>query len=299
MIEDKDPYLAKWLNNDLTPQALDQFKKSEEFDDYDKIVKGLEYFHAPSFDEDTSLAVTLQKLQHQKKGKVIRLKPFIYTISAAASILLIIGLFFNKVTYTADQGTQLTLTLPDDSQVDLNAGSSLTYNRFFWSGNRVVTLEGEGLFTVKTGENFVVSTDSGTIEVLGTIFNVKSRTSVFEVTCYEGKVRVGTNSNEQKIIQKGEAVSLKNGSLSKRKVFESEPLWKKGESLFISTPLKEVLDELERQYNITFIRTAINENKLFSGGFLHNNLDIALESVLVPMNLEYIVNGTSIKLSNK
>jgi len=300
MTEDKDPYLAKWLNNDLTPQALEQFEKSEEFDDYDKIVKGLEYFEAPSFNEEASLMETLQKLQQpQKKGKIIRLKPFIYAISAAASILIIMGLFFNKVTHTADQGTQLALILPDDSRVDLNAGSSITYHRFFWSGNRVVTLDGEGLFSVKTGENFIVATDSGTIEVLGTVFNVKSRTSVFEVTCYEGKVRVGTNSDEQKIIQKGEAVSLKNGSLYKTQVSESEPLWKKGESLFISTPLKEVLDELERQYNITFNRIAINENKLFSGGFLHNNLDIALESVLVPMNLEYIVNGTNVKLSDK
>ncbi len=300
MTEDKDPYLAKWLNNDLTPQALEQFKKSEEFDDYDKIVKGLEYFKAPSFNEETSLMETLQKLQQQeKKGKIIRLKPFIYAISAAASIMLIMGFFFNKVTHTADQGTQLTLTLPDDSRVDLNAGSSITYNRFFWSGNRVVVLDGEGLFSVRTGENFIVATDSGTIQVLGTVFNVKSRNSVFKVTCYEGKVRVATNSDEQKIIQKGEVVSLKNGSLHKTQVSESEPLWKKGESLFISTPLKEVLDELERQYNITFIRTTINENKLFSGGFLHNNLDIALESVLVPMNLEYIVNDRSVKLSNK
>ncbi|WP_298542298.1 FecR family protein [uncultured Aquimarina sp.] len=299
MAEDKDPYLAKWLNDDLTPQELEQFRKSEEFDDYDKIVKGLEYFDAPSFDEEASLAVTLQKLQHQEKGKVIRLKPFIYAISAAASIVLIIGLFFNKVTYTADIGSQMAVTLPDGSKADLNAGSSLSYNRFFWSQNRKIQLDGEGLFKVKTGNKFSVTTNSGNIEVLGTIFNVKSRKTIFEVACYEGKVRVQTNTNQQQIIKKGEAVLLKNNKLNKTTISESEPLWKKGESLFISTPLKEVLDELQRQYNITFIRTKIDENKLFSGGFLYNNLDLALESVLVPMNIEYVVNGTSIKLSNK
>ncbi|MDH7447331.1 FecR family protein [Aquimarina sp. 2201CG14-23] len=299
MSEDKDPYLGKWLNNDLTPQELEQLKKSEEFEDYEKIVKGLEYFHAPSFDEEKSLATTLQKLQHQQKGKVIRLKPLLYVISAAASVLLILGLFFNKVTYTADRGTQLAIILPDDSKVDLNAGSSLTYNRFFWSKNRVVTLEGEGLFTVKTGDNFVVSTDSGIIEVLGTVFNVKSRVSVFEVVCYEGKVRVGTNQNEEEIIQKGEGVLLKNGTLNKRSISESEPLWKRGESLFLSTPLHQVLDELERQYDVTFTRDNIDGNKLFSGGFVHNNISIALEAVFVPMNIEYVVNGSNIKLANK
>lgn len=299
MAEDKNPYLAKWLNDDLTPQELEQFKKSEEFDDYDKIVKGLEYFDAPSFDEEASLAVTLQKLQDQKKGKVISLKPFIYAISAAASILLIIGLFFNKVSYTVDLGTQLSVILPDGSTADLNAGSTLTYNRFFWSQNREVQLDGEGLFKVETGNNFTVITDSGKIEVLGTVFNVKSRKTIFEVACYEGKVSVETNSNQQQIIKKGEAVSLKDNKLHKTSISRSGPLWKNGESLFISIPLKEVLDELERQYNITFIRTNIDENKLFSGGFLYNNLDLALESVLVPMNIEYVINGLSVKLSNK
>jgi len=88
MFEDKETYLGKWLNNDLTAQELLQFEKSEEFDDYHKIIKGLEYFHAPSFDEDTSLAVTLEKLQHQKKGKVIRIKPFWIIIDLQSFLLV-------------------------------------------------------------------------------------------------------------------------------------------------------------------------------------------------------------------
>ncbi|MBW1294048.1 FecR family protein [Aquimarina litoralis] len=299
MEEDKDPYLAKWLNNDLTNDELEQFSTSEEFEDYEKIVKGLEYFDAPPFDEEASLSVTLEKLQHQKKKKVIRLKPIIYSISAAASILLIIGLFFNKVTHEAANGERFAISLPDGSKADLNAGSSLSYNRFFWSQNREIDLKGEGLFTVKKGETFKVITTGGEVAVLGTIFNVKSRGNIFEVACYEGKVKVQTITNEEKIIIKGESVILKENTLNKVSISETEPLWKKGESLFKSIPLKEVLDELERQYEITFIRTSIDGNKLFSGGFLHNNLQLALESVLIPMNIEYVVNGKEVKLSNK
>ncbi|WP_299610719.1 FecR family protein [uncultured Aquimarina sp.] len=299
MEEDKDPYLAKWLNNDLTNDELAQFSTSEELEDYEKIVKGLEYFHAPPFDEETSLSVTLEKLQHQKKKKVIPLKPIIYTISAAASILLVIGLFFNKVTHEAANGEQLAITLPDGSKADVNAGSSLSYNRFFWSQNREIDLKGEGLFTVKKGETFTVATTAGEVEVLGTIFNVKSRDHIFEVACYEGKVKVQTSADVQEIITQGESVLLKDNTLNKVKISETQPLWKQGESLFNSIPLKEVLDELERQYNVTFVRTSIDENKLFSGGFVHNNVNLALESVLVPMNIEYIVNGKEVKLSNK
>jgi len=299
MTEDNNPYLAKWLNNDLTSQELEQFKQSEEFEDYEKIAKGIEYFEAPSFDEDASLEVTLQKLMSRKKTKVIRLKPIIYSISVAASILLIIGLFFNTITHTADQGKQIAVTLPDGSQADLNAGSSITYQRFFWSKNRKIKLKGEALFQVKNGNTFMVHTDHGSVAVLGTIFNVKSRTTLFEVACYEGKVRVETKTNDQKVIEKGEAVVLSDGVLNTRKISDFKPLWKKGESLFVNTPLREVLDELERQYKIKFTRTNIDEKKLFSGGFLHNNLDIALEAVLVPMNIDYVINGTVVKLSNK
>ncbi len=298
MLDEKEnTYLAKWLNNDLNPEELEELKKLPEYDDYKKIVEGLTYFKAPSFDLQPSLTKTLGKIYGLKKAKVINLKPIIYTFTAAASIVLIIGLFFNTVSYTADPGQQLAVVLPDGSSVDLNAASMLTHRRFFWSQNRKITLDGEAYFKVTSGTNFTVVTKLGKIEVLGTQFNVKSRTPEFSVACYEGKVRVSTQDNQQKILQKGNGVSLKNKKLIDETVTNQEPLWKKGESIFNSVPLIHVLDELERQYDITFRRDKINQNQLFTGGFNYNNLNIALESVLVPMGVEYLVNGTTVLLS--
>lgn len=298
MLDEKEnTYLAKWLNNDLNPEELEELKKLPEYDDYKKIVEGLTYFKAPSFDLQPSLTKTLGKIYGLKKAKVINLKPIIYTFTAAASIVLIIGLFFNTVSYTADPGQQLAVVLPDGSSVDLNAASMLTHRRFFWSQNRKITLDGEAYFKVTSGTNFTVVTKLGKIEVLGTQFNVKSRTTEFSVACYEGKVRVSTQDNQQKILQKGNGVSLKNKKLIDETVTNQEPLWKKGESIFNSVPLIHVLDELERQYDITFRRDKINQNQLFTGGFNYNNLNIALESVLVPMGVEYLVNGTTVLLS--
>ncbi|MBQ0740845.1 FecR domain-containing protein, partial [Aquimarina celericrescens] len=85
--------------------------------------------------------------------------------------------------------------LPDGSFVDLNAGSELTHQRFFWSQNREITLQGEGYFKVTSGTNFTVTTSLGKIEVLGTQFNIKEREKLFEVNCYEGRVKVSTNNN--------------------------------------------------------------------------------------------------------
>ncbi|WP_438710561.1 FecR family protein [Aquimarina muelleri] len=300
MFSDKEnTYLAKWLNNDLNAEELKELKKLPEYGDYKKIVESLEYFKPPSFDTQESLTTTLNKVNASKKTKVINLKSIMISVSAAASILLIIGLFFNQVTYYASSGQQLSIVLPDGSFVDLNAGSELTHQRFFWSQNREITLQGEGYFKVTSGTNFTVTTSLGKIEVLGTQFNIKEREKLFEVNCYEGRVKVSTNNNLQKILEKGEGVSLKDKKLIEHTITHTEPAWKKGESVFNSTPLQFALDEIERQYNITFKRGVIDQNKLFTGGFNYNDLNIALESVLIPMGIDYIVNGTIISLSNQ
>ncbi len=296
--EQENTYLAKWLNGDLNEQELQELKNLPEYDEYKKIVDGLEYFEPPSFDLDKSLMTTLEKLDQPKKGKVIKLRPLLYVAAVAASVVLIFGLFFNTITYTSDPGKQLAVMLPDGSTVDLNAASTLTHKRFFWSQDRKITLTGEAYFEVTHGSRFTVSTTLGDVQVLGTKFNVKARKNQFEVGCYEGKVQVSAN-DQQKILQKGEAASLKNKTLTKEKLFQNEPLWKKGESIFNSVPLGQVLDELERQYNITFRRNQIDQNLLFTGGFNYRDLNIALESVLVPMGIEYVVNGKIISLSTQ
>ncbi len=298
--ENENTYLAKWLNNELSTEDLEELKRLPEYEDYKKIIEGLTFFNPPSFDLKESLQTTLDKLDQPKKGKVIWLKPLLYAVSAAAAVVLIVGIFFNTVSYSTTIGEQLAITLPDGSTVDLNASSSLTHTRFFWSQHREIELDGEAFFKVTTGTNFKVVTKLGQVEVLGTQFNVKNRSNEFQVGCYEGKVRVSSQKDSvQKILEKGEGVSLKGEKLIEEKVITPEPLWKKGESIFESTPLINVLDELERQYNISFRRDKIDQNQLFTGGFRYDNLDLALESVLVPMGIEYVINGTMIVLTPK
>jgi len=296
MAEEKDPYLAKWLIDKLSPKDLEKFEKSEEYTDFEKIVKGMEYFYAPDFDEDRSLETTLAKLEQQKNSKVINIRPFLYIISAAASITLLIGLFFNKISYTATPGSQLSVVLPDGSTVELNAGSSLSHQRFFWSNDRNVSLDGEAFFKVTSGNTFTVTSALGDVKVLGTQFNVKGRAKTFEVTCYEGKVKV-SSQDQQNILKAGDAIILKNNHLVPSKTINTQPLWMQGESLFTSIPLSEVLDEIERQFDVTFIRNNINLSKLFTGGFVHGDLTIALESVLAPMGIQYQISNKTITLS--
>ena len=72
-------------------------------------------------------------------------------------------------------GGKSSVILPDGSNVWLNAGSRMKYYRSFDVESREVFLEGEAYFDVKREKYpFIVHTSHLDIQVLGTVFNVKS-----------------------------------------------------------------------------------------------------------------------------
>jgi len=61
--------------------------------------------------------------------------------------------------------------------------------------------------------------------------------------------------------------------------------------------LSEVIKELERQYNIKVLYESIDTDRLFTGGFINNNLKNALNSVTKPLDLTYkIENSNQVRL---
>ncbi|MGB5370802.1 MAG: DUF4974 domain-containing protein, partial [Flavobacteriaceae bacterium] len=54
----------------------------------------------------------------------------------------------------------------------------------------------------------------------------------------------------------------------------------------------EVFAELERQYGVTVTLENVDGKRLFTGGFVHDNLDNALKSITVPLDLDYVILET-------
>jgi len=289
-INRSDDLLAKWLSGTLSPEEQTMFEKTEAYADYHAIMQGASRFSKPVFDKMRLQKALMNRVEQEshKKTKVIRLRPFIYAASIAASIVLILGLFFNKVEYTTPVGEQITVTLPDASEVQLNAGSTLSRKRFFWNSNKVVHLEGEGFFNIEKGEGFSVMTNTGTVAVLGTQFNIRAQ-SVFELNCYEGKVRfTAKNIKEKEILTSGEGIVILDNLIKNKIIKESQPLWlSTKQSHFDNIPLTAVLETLERHYGFTFENTNLVRDVRFTGSFVHDDLDLALKTVLVPAKLEY------------
>lgn len=302
MFENKDDtILARWLAGELTPEELEEFKASDEYAQYQYIVKGLDRLEKPSFDGKSLKKRIQNTIDTPPKQKVFSIKTITSVSAVAASILLILGLFFNKVTYTTDIGETDTITLSDGTKIIMNSSSIVHHKRFFWSSQREVYLEGEAFFDVTSGDDFIVNTKYGEIAVLGTEFNIHTREKSFELSCYEGKVKY-TNNNTQETAQltRGKAIQVESDKISPKEIEES-PAWMNGKSQFKSAPLSEVLEDLQLHYKLTVIPEAIDMEQLFTGSYRYDDLDLALRKICLAMGLEYTLsnNKQSVTISKR
>ena len=152
-----------------------------------------------------------------KKPRIISLR-YKWAVAAAACI----GLFYffmpliqTSTTISSGIAQQSIETLPDGSIVRLDASSSITYKPKKWLKEREVKLSGVAFFEVKKGSKFVVFTDKGQVEVLGTSFNINARDEKFEVICKTGKVAVSNNGNSSKVtLNPGQKSFLKYNQLT-------------------------------------------------------------------------------------
>ena len=226
-----------------------------------------------------------------QKARPFSIRRMITVAAIAASLILPLFIFLgdsNKIV-RATYGEQLSYSFPDQSKAQLNAGSSLEYNPKQWSNNRELVLKGEAFFEVEKGERFEVVTSNGSVVVLGTSFNVNSRGGLFEVQCLTGKVEVQTTEHTL-ILNPGEGVRL-NQQSKRLEDLATQALdqvdWMGGEHSFSNASLRDVFEEMERQFNVNIaIERSLIDSK-FTGYFNSENIDTALYQVCWPMNLEY------------
>ena len=160
-------------------------------------------------------------------------------------------------------------------------------------------LEGEAFFKVAKGSSFNVITKSGTVTVYGTQFNVKQRDNYSEVICYEGLVGVTYKSKETKLKPGDSFLIIDGKTIAKEKENRTMPSWLNNESTFKSLPYKTIVAEFERQYDVDITLMNIDSTQLFTGSFTHDNLEIALKSITLPLHLTYSKTNNTIILKGE
>lgn len=279
--------LAKWLAGEMSEEELTAFQKTPEYATYSKIAIYSSELEAPVFDADS----VYHKVISQKKSapKVIPLYQSKW-IKIAAVFVVLFGLtFFFKTTVTAteiaENGKKTSFSLPDNSQIVLNSGSKIKYKKWNWDNNRALDLDGEAYFKVAHGKKFEVNTKLGKVTVLGTQFDVKARNNRFDVTCYEGRVKVNYNQTEV-IITKGTLVSFDADYFEKQVISATKPSWTANQIDFKKENITTIIEELERQYDCKIILNSEKNTQLFTGTLPTNNIKTALGIVNATFHLK-------------
>tara|TARA_R110001592_G_scaffold102834_5_gene290024 strand:+ start:1228 stop:2142 length:915 start_codon:yes stop_codon:yes gene_type:complete len=301
-MENKNDIL-KWLNRETSDEELVRLKKTDDFKTLEKIAHYSAQIETPIVDVKEALAALKIKTKNSsKKGKILQFNfKQLYKYAAAIVVLFATSyfLFFNNTSSFKTEFAQTkTFNLPDNSEVVLNANSEIIFSKKDWKESRNLTLEGEAYFKVQKGKKFTVNTAIGEVTVLGTQFNVKERTNYFEVKTFEGLVRVTYKGKEIKL-PRGTIFKVVNGVIDATTTFDvNEKSWLQKESNFKSIALRFVLAEIENQFDYTIETKDVDLDILYSGGFTHTDINIALQSVTIPLQLSYKIDGKKITIFN-
>lgn len=194
------------------------------------------------------------------------------------------------------RGQRAQVTLPDGSQVFLNADSRLKFPKTFQSRERIVEFCGEGFFKIAKLNNmpFKVMTGKTVTEVVGTEFNIKSRSrDKYNLVVVEGIVKTYDTSNSKPIVlTKGEMLSYSTGSgFTKPSAVNADnyTAWRNNRLVFDNTPLAEVMNEL----NLTFdtdcrLQNALLGNKFLTGTFTTRSIDEILKAISLSLDIKVI-----------
>jgi len=226
--------------------------KNAKFEEQLKLFENMEVPYKKT-KEEVWVAIS-QKIAVPPTRRIISLNLTKWVAAALIIITSTLGFmrFYTTTIYTTN-GEHLAYTLPDNSNLRLNAGSSISYAPYWWMFKRTLSLEGEAFFEVEKGSRFIVNSTLGYTEVLGTSFNIYARDTTYHVFCKTGKVGVYTADYEQSIVlSPNEKGILKNKVLTKEVEADEKSSmgWINNQFYFNNVNLVQVLEELERQYNV-------------------------------------------------
>lgn len=227
-------------------------------------------------------------------------------IAIAVTLTLLLGHFYQEykagldvmsmTTVSVPEGQRTNITLPDGTNVWLNARTTIQYPVSFNRRERFVILKGEAYFDVKRNESkpFVVHTDAYSIEVLGTKFNVNAypKTEKFETTLMHGSVKVTlkTDSLQTVILKPDHKLSLEKGRLIMTKVEDYNPYrWKEGLICFSDESFPNIMKDFDKYYGVKIvIKNKRVLQSSFTGKFRQSDgIDYALRILQKNLNFKY------------
>ena len=193
------------------------------------------------------------------RRKFLRQPAFAYVLAMVFILTLLSKptyLWLTTESVITNRGEQFSFKLPDDSKIQLNAESELTYRSSFNEKSRLVTLSGEAYFDVQSGSHpFIIQHKDVSIQVVGTQFNVRTIGNKIEVSVNEGIVLVSneqTGDNPVHLI-KGQFISFdkkESPGIPELIKYDEYPGWIYNKFIFDQENLSVVCKEIERKFDV-------------------------------------------------
>lgn len=223
-----------------------------------------------SYETRQSLNEVRKKIR-QRPRKVNTKRLLFWQISAASLLIALLStLYFaaGKKSANIDLIEQYTpiaemtyLTLPDGTKVQMNSTATLLYPEQFTGESRSVYLIGEANFKVAKNKKlpFIVKSNDFQVTALGTEFNMKAYPGdpALSTTLLSGSVEVRFNNLASALILKPNEQFTYNKQTKEETIsrpdIDEVTAWQRGELVFKSTTLKEIITVLERKYPYSFV----------------------------------------------
>jgi ferric-dicitrate binding protein FerR (iron transport regulator) len=265
----------------------------------------LENLEFKTFDHKAAWGKVDEQLVDEKEIKVIKMT-FYKRVAAACAILLVgfagfyllnQGPAFETIANTDNAPKEISL--PDGSTVWLAANSTLDYQEDFET-ERNLKLKGEAFFDVARDEAhpFIITTEFGEIEVLGTAFNVNVTENSTEVGVEHGRVAV-SNENGKTELTVGEfAVANTEGVSEIEETDANYDSWKTGVFDFDGTQLHEVVELLNKHYTtkVELLGQIADTDCMCNGNYSNEPIETIIKSIVLTCGVEAEYSDTLIRL---
>ncbi|WP_342646286.1 FecR domain-containing protein [Mucilaginibacter sp. CSA2-8R] len=215
------------------------------------------------------------------------------------------GTTFNTLSTNCGEQSPYPLVLSDGSKIWLNAASSVTFPTSFTGKERKITVTGEAYIVVahNPAHPFKVLAHDQVINDIGTEFNVNAYDDEASVstTLTQGSIRIekGRNFMNIKPGQQATTSAVDDKIMVRDCDVDAMVAWKSGLFHFEHLPLKAVMRQLSRWYDVKVIYED-DVPKTDITGEVYRNMNLAkVLEVLDNLKIAFRVEGKNIIVSNK
>lgn len=204
-----------------------------------------------------------------------------------------------NATLAVPTGKDYKIQLEDGSEVHLNAATKLRFPLAFNGQNREISIDGEAYIKVapNTRKPFIVHLPKGTVEVLGTEFNINTYDSnMARVSLVMGAVRVKTSINTVLLKPGTQAVSTSNDIAISSFDADEVLAWREGIYYIDDANLKDLSAVLSRWYGCTVVvDTKEAAAQRFTGVLYRDKpVDLMLKSIQLTNSIQYSTDENGI-----